>query len=246
MNLVVLGSSSGMLSEYRGSPAFWLESDNESILMDCGDGCAKTIKALNLNIHKIRGVVISHFHPDHWAGLSLFVHLMHHSSPSRSIKIALPAEGFDFVQKLLEHCYMWPERINVKIEWIPLIHKQAVKIGNFEIKPWLNTHLDGYRGSAELHPDCKLESFSLQIFGDNKEGVYSGDIGSLSDLEPLMTKDLDWLLLEGMHYNIHELEPWLHKFDPQRVFITHIPPEREDAKFPDYTMKLWDGLVLKF
>ena len=63
MELKVLGSSS------RGN-CYILENENEALIIECGVRMKDIKKALNFNVSKVKGCIVSHEHGDHAASLS--------------------------------------------------------------------------------------------------------------------------------------------------------------------------------
>ena len=245
MQIIVIGSGAGFPTGNKRSSCFWLETDENAILLDCGDGCAGGIQACNLEPLKIDAIAITHLHSDHWGGLGLFIQLQHLISRKKSLTIIMPREGIKVAQELLDVSYMWNERIGFEINWQPWESGVPVKLGNITITPYKNSHLSAYKKDAFRHPRSLLESFSFIVECENKVGIYSGDIGSLSDLDGIMPKKLAWLIIEGMHYSPEEFASWLPKHSIDKVIVTHIPPNRDEKDFPESAIIARDGMRIK-
>ncbi len=245
MKLVVLGSASGMPVAHRGSSSYWLQREGGVILLDCGDGCARNILAASCDPLEIDAVAITHMHSDHWTGIGLLVQMYHQLKRKKPLAVAAPAAGIKVIKAALEASYMWEERIGFPIEWVTWRAGERTDIAGFSITPHPNTHLSGYLSGLAMHPLASLESYSLVVEADGKRGIYSGDIGSLSDLEKLLKEPADWLLVEGMHFPLEDFGPWLSSKEVGRVIVTHIPPEREGAEFPEGVVVARDGLVVE-
>ena len=70
MKLKVLGSGSCELRRGRSSPAYALVVESgEIILLDLGQGVWRRIAEEGLDVLRVRGVVISHHHLDHFSGI---------------------------------------------------------------------------------------------------------------------------------------------------------------------------------
>ncbi len=242
MKLVVIGSGSGIPVPHKRGSSYWLESENESILLDCGDGCAGGIKSANLEPNMIGTIVITHLHSDHWCGFPFLIQMFHLLKRKRPLRVILPSEGIKLFPKILEMSYMWHERIGFQIIWEQLHHRKNMDLGICEITPFMNSHLNGYEQDKFRHPYSKMECFSLEISCQSKRGVYSSDIGKLSDLEPLFSRQIDWLLIEGMHFKINDFVPWLKEKQIGKTIMTHIPPEREKENFAPDVIIASDGM----
>ncbi|MFY0673245.1 MAG: ribonuclease Z [Bacteroidia bacterium] len=68
-NLQILGSSSAVPTRDRNQTALLLDLGSESILFDAGEGVQKQLLVYGIKPYKIRYIVISHLHPDHYIGL---------------------------------------------------------------------------------------------------------------------------------------------------------------------------------
>ncbi len=73
MELIILGSGTGMPLSYRASPSLALIVDGELLLFDMGPGTLRQLTRAGLNHELISRIFITHFHPDHTADL---VHLL--------------------------------------------------------------------------------------------------------------------------------------------------------------------------
>lgn len=72
MKFIVLGCGDAMGSGGRHAPAFLLSTGSSHLLLDCGPAALPVFKALGMEPSAIKGVVISHFHGDHFGGLPYF------------------------------------------------------------------------------------------------------------------------------------------------------------------------------
>ncbi len=246
MKLIIIGCSSGLPVPAKGSSSYWLETEKTNLFVDCGDGCSRGILSLGLAPLKIDALAISHLHADHWGGFGLFIQMAHVLKRKKPLTVILPETGIMAAQKLLDVSFMWRERLGFEIVWKKWNDGAQSIIGDFTVIPSRNTHIEGYSSNSDMHPDVKLESFSFGIECTGVKGIYSGDIGELSDLDTLLEKPLDWLLIEGMHFPLDEFPLWLDNKDIGKTIITHIPPEREREKFADNVIIARDGLVLEF
>ena len=68
-DLQILGSSSAVPTRDRNQTAILLDLGSQSILFDAGEGVQKQLLIYGVKLYKIRYIVISHLHPDHYIGL---------------------------------------------------------------------------------------------------------------------------------------------------------------------------------
>ena len=92
----------------------------------------------------------------------------------------------------------------------------------------LNNHLKGR--FKEKYPHLKLQSYSFLLEAEGKRIVYSGDIGKVEDLEPLLKEDIDLLISEIAHFKPEELFEFLLKKKVKKTILTHIHPDLENRE----------------
>ncbi len=69
IEIIFLGTSSGIPTKYRGHPAIALVRNGEILIFDCGEGTQRQLVFAGLSIMKISKIFITHLHADHFAGL---------------------------------------------------------------------------------------------------------------------------------------------------------------------------------
>lgn len=66
-----------------------------------------------------------------------------------------------------------------------------------------------------------MQCFSLIITAENKKFIYSADIGSIDDLDPII-ENADLLLTEGMHVELEKLPDLLIEKKVKKLILTHL------------------------
>jgi len=69
MRLFVLGSGSALPVPDRNPPAFLLRTASNDYLIDCGEGAQLQLRRLKVPLGRLRAVLITHLHGDHFLGL---------------------------------------------------------------------------------------------------------------------------------------------------------------------------------
>jgi len=116
MRLKVIGSNS------RGN-AYVLENDQEALLIECGVRFELIKKALDFNLHKVVGCIITHSHGDHCCGLEKLTH---------AGITAYATEGT--CEELMASWKPNPHRLKSRHMAIPF------SIGGFDIIPFKTVH----------------------------------------------------------------------------------------------------------
>ena len=69
MEVIVLGTSSGVPTKDRNHSSHLVSTKNYDILMDCGEGTQRQLKIKGLNPTRIKKILLTHWHGDHSLGL---------------------------------------------------------------------------------------------------------------------------------------------------------------------------------
>ncbi len=224
-----LGTASGYPVIDRASPSYLLTDGQQSFLLDSGEGVTINMLRFGIDYSKIQAVFISHLHPDHWSGLPVLLQHFHLTQREDDLAVYLPEEGIEPLSTMLEMAYLWNDKLEFAIDLYPIesTGEPFFKANNFIILAQPNSHLEHYKEFIKFHKRAKLESFSFKIDFNDKAIVYSGDIASLEELEPLVKENVDLLVCESMHYDLQKLENLLMRNKIKTTVLTHIPPERE-------------------
>jgi len=75
--IVILGSSGALPAYGRHPSAQFVEIQNRSFLIDCGESTQIQLARMQTNVHRINHIFISHLHGDHYLGLMGLIFTMH-------------------------------------------------------------------------------------------------------------------------------------------------------------------------
>ncbi|MBA3312217.1 MAG: ribonuclease Z [Planctomycetaceae bacterium] len=73
MKLTILGSGTAVPSKERFSSSYLIEAGGKRLLADCSATAVARLAERNIDFGSIDAVAVTHFHPDHFAGLLPFV-----------------------------------------------------------------------------------------------------------------------------------------------------------------------------
>jgi len=93
-----------------------------------------------------------------------------------------------------------------------------------------NTHMTANFMYDRLRTECPeltLESYSFGVEVEGHRFVFSGDITSLSDLDPLLP-GADLVITEVAHYDPQDVGPHFRDLPVRQVILTHIHPGLEE------------------
>jgi ribonuclease Z len=107
IEIVFLGTGSGIPSRRRNHSAIWVRHEGECMLWDCGEGTQRQLLNANLNFMKIDRIFITHWHADHWAGLIGLIQTMNMEKRKAPLYVYAP-EAERFVSDILDMDYWGP------------------------------------------------------------------------------------------------------------------------------------------
>jgi len=130
LDLVFLGTGSGIPSARRNHASIWLRHEGDYMLWDCGEGAQRQLMSGKLGYMRIDRIFITHWHADHWAGLLGLMQTMNLERRKKALYIYGP-EAESFVDKLLGLDYWGPrfkliaKDVPYRGEDITVLHKSS-------------------------------------------------------------------------------------------------------------------------
>lgn len=222
----VLGCASGMPARDRGSSAYLLEVDGRGFLFDTGEGVSQALLRFGKNPNAVERIFLSHFHPDHVMGLPLFIQMVYLLKRTAPLAIYYPEEGKAGLEALFDLTYLLRNRIPFPLEFHTIGANPVFADGQVTVSAHLNTHLCGYAQAIKDggYPN-KMQCYSYLIEAGGRKIVYSADLGSASDLEPLV-EGCDLLITESLHVGFQQLFETAAVKGVKKVLLTHMSDEQ--------------------
>ena len=208
MDLIILGSGTGIPLSYRASPSLALMLDNDPILFDIGPGTMRQLTRAGLNHEQIRRIFITHFHPDHTADLIHFLFATRNPSTlkKRSPFVITGPRGLKEFINRLQNCYG---------KWLTL-PPEIMSIEELDVHDKTEKQLDNFKITAQ-HTMHTLNSLAYRIEDQSgKAAVYSGDTGFCDDIVDL-AKKADILILECSFPDAKQVEGHLTPSQAGRI-----------------------------
>lgn len=205
MELLIFGTCSGTEPmPNRHHTAFSVKCGERYYWFDAGEGCAYTAHMMGVDLLAVSEIFISHPHMDHVGGLAnllwtirklsvrgktapyygdVTVHMSNDTSFRGTLTVLGETEG---------------KYIN---SYRTLFHKitDSVIFENEDIKveAMHNCHLP--------KKNDEWQSFSFRITAGEKRVIFSGDVKSVTELEPFLREGCDMLLMETGHHVAEEV-----------------------------------------
>ena len=200
--------------------AYWLETDDHVMLMDCGATIGPAMKRWNKSTQEPDAIVISHLHGDHFGGLPFFLlEAAKVAKRTKPLTIIGPVGLQENTQALQRILYRGSEDIweAFPIHFVELQAGQAIRYESIRITAFEAVH------SPEALP------MSLRLEAGEKILAFSGDTTWVDDLV-LLSENADLFICEcnffegehAAHLSYQVLQEKLPQLTMKRMILSHL------------------------
>lgn len=230
--LHALGTGDGWAGDgQRGHSAFLFCLGGTTLLIDCGEPVSRRLYTAGIKPDDIDGILISHLHCDHVGGFFMLMQGFWLDQRTRELPIYMPAEGLEPVRNMLNASYIFEELLAFSLNFSVLEEREPINFDGVKITPHPTTHLDQLKKSFSGRYPAKFEAFNFVMETDATRVAHSADIGSVSDLYPLLSHPVDLLVCELAHVEPVELFNYLCNQKIGYIAFTHLSrPFRSNLK----------------
>ncbi len=213
-----------------------IEWDDFAYVVDCGPDFR--YQMLRANVTKINGVVFTHEHADHTAGLD----------DLRPFSFQLGAVPVYAQKRVLENLtYRFDYIFNEKNKYpgAPSVRQYEIKNSPFYIE------------NLEVIP-IEIVHGKIKIFGFRFKNIaYLTDVKTIAEKEKEKLMNLDILIINAIrqkwhysHLNLEEALKMIEELKPKKAYLTHISHHlgfhaEVEKKLPENVFLAYDELVLK-
>jgi ribonuclease Z len=241
IKIVFTGTGSGRSSLNRFHSSFLIKSDSYNLLIDAGDGISRALLRLQIEFSEIDGILITHFHPDHFSGLISLILQMKLTKRQMPLDIFVSKSNINFLKEILNRSYLPEERLGFVINYNTINSGKKLDFrGKFNLTALENSHLQKYRETAIKGLDFK--SYSLIIESATGDVFYSGDVDSPSDLSLFKFNTNSILITETTHISIESIIELLKQEEIKKIILTHIETDDPSALISTISGSFPEGL----
>lgn len=213
-----------------------VEWDNFVYVIDCGPDFR--YQMLRANVTKIDGVLFTHEHADHTAGLD---DLRPYSFQLGTVPIYAQKRVLDALSKRFDYIF----NDDNKYAGAPSVQQNEI-----ENKPFFIENL-------EVTP-IEVQHGELNIFGFRFGNIaYLTDVKTISEEEKVKLKNLDVLIINAIrhkphksHLNLEEALLLINELKPKKAYLTHISHHlgfhaEVEKTLPENVFLAYDELVIE-
>lgn len=242
MELIVIGSGTGVPSLRRGSPCLAVRAAGRLLILDLGAGSLRSMLRWGLDFNQIDLLALSHCHPDHVGDLVPFLFATRYAlgytrqTPFR----VLAAQGFaGFLERLRGAYGQWvePPAGLMQLQELSAAGPDSVQWEGLTIKTAPTNHIDG--------------SLAFRLEAESRSLVYSGDTDE-SDSLVALARGADLLVLEAAnptkipgHLTPGEAGRLAARAGVRGLLLTHFYPPCDEVDVAFLAAKEFDGDILR-
>lgn len=191
IRVVFLGTGDAFSAGGRNQSACIIEHPQVTLLLDCGATTLTSLNKYNVSIDPVDGILISHLHGDHIAGLPfLFLHYLYIEPRRRSLRILGPEGLENRINQLYQTMYPIDASnpLPFELDFTEVQLGQEYSLDILRIEPFPARHQDN------------PPSYGYTLELDGRKIVYTGDTGWTDEL-PVRANGADLFICECSFYD---------------------------------------------
>lgn len=214
----------------------WISWDDHSFVIDCGPDFRQQM--LSSNCQKVDGILFTHEHADHTAGLD---DIRPFNFKQGEIPIYAHQRVIENLQRRFDYIFETKNRYPgaPSVKTIEVVNNHSFSIGDKKAIP-VNV----------MHGDLQVFGYRIDDF------AYLTDVKTVEESEIKKLKGLKVLVVNALreephntHFNLQEALDFIALVQPQKTYITHISHilgfhEEVQKKLPENVFLAYDNLQI--
>ncbi len=241
MRIHFIGTGDAFCSGGSNQTCFYVTVEEYRFLIDCGATSLKALSEHQISTDDIDGIIISHFHGDHYGGLP-YVLLEAHFIKARTTPLTIigPPEVAERVTSIAEIAYPGVDisKFSYSIEFKEF-SEQALTMGPLEVQSFPVIH------AAEANPHGVRVQYKEKVL------AFSGDSGWTENLYHI-ERDADLFICEcnyfdtemPSHLSYNKIKEVLPNFSCKEIILNHLGPEMLKNRSRCDLPTAHDGLII--
>ena len=243
MKLYILGCGDAFGSGGRQQSSYLIDAEERLYLLDCGPTALLAMKRAGFEPARLKAILISHLHGDHFAGLPFFIiDYLYRCPRQEPLLVAGPPGTESTVRQLFNLMYgTGTTETELPLEFHVLHPQRPAQVAGLEVFPFRVPH------------QTQLVSLALKIGYRGKQLLFSGDsLWTESFIE--QARGVDLFLCEcsfyreqsGMHVNYQALQAALPRLQCRQLLLTHLGEEMLAHRQELAVRSAEDGMIVEF
>lgn len=217
-----LGTASADPPADRFLTSIAVQVEERVYLIDCGGPVSTLLRRAGWEPLQVARLFISHFHPDHTAGLTPLLVQQTMEGRRDSLPIAGPPGTSRRVQALMEAGFLTTDELGFALPLENASTDAGYGDSSFEVRFFRTSHLSpDRRPTAPPAWSAELVSYGMQIGTAGHRVVFSGDVGSARDAEAALP-GCTLLIHELAHVELDDLVALANDHAVPALAVTHI------------------------
>ena len=217
--LFIFGSACGFPVPRLGHSSALLAALDKTLLIDAGEPCSRSLVEAGHAIESIDAILLTHGHSDHTGGLPMLIQSMWILGRQKPLTLFLPAELAEPLRNWLDAIYIGPDFLQFELKLVPWESQRVFDVCGLRVRPLETTHLNSL---TRRFGNGRFKAYSLRLEGADFRILFSGDLGSPTDLEGQMDTPLELLVTEVAHFPPGELFQFLRNKTVRNIVLTHL------------------------
>jgi len=228
MKIKFIGTGSGRTNLERYHSSILIQTENQNLLVDTGDGISRALLAGKVEFNLINSVLLSHYHPDHFGGIASLITQMYLSGRKEKLIIFTHSKLLDALTMYLNYSYLFVERLGFDIDFRGYEFENLTNVSDgiiFEARK--NSHVSSEKfdqNNAGIH--FLSSSFWFQV--QSVRLVYTADIGAREDLDLFKNKSFDYFIVESTHVKWDDILKCFTQSGSGTLILTHLDVESKE------------------